>query len=97
MSTQVYSTSGTGFGAIPGISLAGQGVTLDRDHPDLVINRGLNIRIVPANGGTIISIRNDSDFHVAVNSDLYVISEDQDLASEIGKIITLHCLKKDNK
>jgi hypothetical protein len=53
--------------------------------------RGMSIRIVPANGGTIISIR---DENVVGNSDLYIIPESGDIGQEIGKIITLHYLKK---
>ena len=53
--------------------------------------RGMSIRIVPANGGTIISIR---DENVVGNSDLYIIHETEDIGQEIGKIITLHYLKK---
>jgi hypothetical protein len=56
------------------------------------LERGLNIRIVPANGGTIISIRDETSF--SSSSDLYVINQDQDISSELGKIITLHYLKK---
>lgn len=51
---------------------------------------GVDLRIVPATGGTIVSIR--SGYGAA--SDLYVINEDKDLGTEIGKIITMHYLKK---
>jgi hypothetical protein len=53
--------------------------------------RGISIRIVPATGGTIISIRNENQ--IAGASELYVINDDQDLGAEIGKIITMHYLK----
>jgi len=53
--------------------------------------KGMSIRIVPASGGTIISIRNEID--ISSSSDLYVIPENQNIAEELGKIITLHYLK----
>jgi hypothetical protein len=53
--------------------------------------RGMTIRIVPANGGIIISIRDENK--IVGDSELYVIGSDQDLGAEIGKIITMHYLK----
>jgi len=75
-----------------GYTLAGQGVSMTgHDELTQMNNQGLNIRIVPATGGTIISIRADNNYS---NGDLFVIHEDQDLGAELGKIITLHYLKK---
>jgi hypothetical protein len=52
---------------------------------------GLDIRITPAHGGTIISVSQG-----AGNSPtLYVVGEGQDLGAEVGKIITMTCLKKE--
>jgi hypothetical protein len=51
----------------------------------------MTIRITPANGGTIISIKDELDF--GAKPELYVLTQDQNLAEEIGKIITLHYLK----
>ena len=56
------------------------------------LGRGINIRVVPANGGTIISIRDENQYSGA--SDLYVVGQDQDIGTELSKIITLHYLKK---
>jgi hypothetical protein len=53
--------------------------------------RGMSIRIVPANGGIIISVRDENN--IASTSDLYVVGSEQDLGAEIGKIITMHYLK----
>lgn len=61
---------------------------------ELDYQRGISIRILPANGGTIISIKSEVDPGIASKTDLYVISEGQDLGAEIGKIITMHHLKK---
>lgn len=51
---------------------------------------GINIKLIPANGGTIISINHDP----SAISDLYVIPESADISAELGKIITMHYLKK---
>ena len=53
--------------------------------------KGMTIRIIPATGGTIISIKREDTY--SSPSNLYVISEDQNIAEELGKIITLHYLK----
>lgn len=81
----------SGYGAIP---LSGaSSITLNGNTSDELTQAvGVTLKIMPANGGTIISIRNDSSFSSV--ADLYVIAEDQDIGSEIGKIITLHYLKR---
>ena len=94
--------SGSGYGAIPGIntiplpglSIAGAGQLASAQDDILQRNydSGLTIRVVPANGGHIISIRNDHEY--STKSDLHIIHEDSDLGMELGKIITLHYLKK---
>jgi len=53
----------------------------------------LNLKITPASGGTIVEI----DHNESRVGDLYVIDESKDLGTELGKIITMHYLKKDNK
>lgn len=59
---------------------------------------GTDIRITPANGGYIISISQSSDYiHTRSEPDLYIISEDQDLGTELGKIITMSNLKREHK
>ena len=71
-------------------AISGAGYNIGAQNPD-ELGRGLNIRIVPATGGTIISIR---DENYGGTSDLYGINQDQDVGTELGKIITLHYLKK---
>ena len=88
-------TSGN-YGAIPGlntlplngISIAGAGL---QEDVTMHSHQGLTIRVVPATGGTIVSIRKDNTF--GSTGDLYVINEESDLGAELGKIITLHYLK----
>lgn len=53
---------------------------------------GMDIRITHAHGGYIISLHTDR----SRSPDLYIVTEDKELGEEIGKIITMHCLKKEN-
>lgn len=73
----------------PGLAIAG---SAGYSHTNEDLGRGMNIRIVPANGGTIISIRDENQY--GGTGDLYVVGQEQDIASELSKIITLHYLKK---
>ena len=93
-----HSIAGPGYGAVP-LAITGSqtmmGAALGASD-DITINskgNGMTIRIVPANGGIIVSIRNDNNYSSA--GDLYVVGEDQDLGAELGKIITMHHLKKE--
>jgi hypothetical protein len=56
-------------------------------------NHGIDIRVTPANGGYIVSISPRTGYGQV--PDLHIVSSDQDLGAEIGKIITLTCLKKE--
>jgi hypothetical protein len=83
-----------GQGLHPSVGQIGFGKASLSDDIFHLGQRGLTIRIMPANGGIIISIRDEND--TAQNSDLYVIASEQELGNELGKIITMHYLKKDN-
>lgn len=52
-------------------------------------DRSVNLRITPANGGTIISIQT----HDYSNHELHIIPDDADFDRELGKIITMNKLK----
>jgi hypothetical protein len=80
----------TGYGAIPGIALGSGAYSIGSHHE---FNEGIDLRITPANGGSIVSINHRNN----TLSDLYVITEDKDLGAEIGKIITMSYLKKETK
>jgi hypothetical protein len=56
--------------------------------------QGLDLRITVANGGYIISIAKNN---YGQSPDLYIVNEDQDLGTEIGKIITMVYLKKETE
>jgi hypothetical protein len=71
----------------------GTGAGISMGDENYGVGTGMNIRIIPANGGTIISIKDE--FKVG-SPDFYVLSETQNIAEEIGKIITLHYLKNNH-
>lgn len=88
-STNAGVIAGQGYGAIPGIGLSGP-YTVGPQHE---FDEGIDIRITPASGGFIVSV-NHRNF--GTRPDLHIVTEDKDLGAEIGKIITMSCLKKDN-
>jgi hypothetical protein len=57
---------------------------------------GINLTVTPATGGWIVQI-NRSKYNVATDElqepQLYIVPEEQDLGVELGKIITMSCLK----
>jgi len=61
--------------------------------PQHEFNQGFDIRITPATGGYIISVMQRNSMN---SPELHIVTEDRDLGAEIGKIITMSCLKKDN-
>ena len=60
-------------------------------HP---FGEGLDIRITPANGGTVVSVITSSPSGMLTKPNIYVISDKDDLGTELGKIITMVCLRK---
>jgi hypothetical protein len=51
------------------------------------------LRVTPANGGTVVQVEN----HPNEVGELYVIDEARDIGVELGNILTMHYLKKENK
>ena len=85
---QLGAVAGQGYGAIPGAMLGGT-YSVGAQHE---FDEGVDIRITPASGGFIISVNHRN----ITRPDLYIVTEDKDLGAEIGKIITMSYLKKDN-
>lgn len=73
---------------IPGMSTLDLSGLKNSQHP---FDGGMDIRITPASGGVIVSILRGE---YGRTPDLHVIGEEQDLGVELGKIITLACLKQ---
>lgn len=63
---------------------AGQSISGPRD---IYISDGMTLTIKHANGGWVVQL------HKFNEQPLYVIHDEADLASELGKIITMNCLK----
>lgn len=83
------------LGSQPSIDLAGVGIlgaageSVRQTHK---FNKGFDIRITPAKGGTIVSVIEANTY--GSEPELHVISEDQDLGRSINEIITTYCLTK---
>jgi hypothetical protein len=80
--------------AISGNGLTGSygQISLDSLNNRHEFDDGLDIRLTPAAGGFVVSIfhRNSGN-----RPSLHLITEDQDLGAELGKIITVSYLKKE--
>ena len=72
-------------------AVLGGGYTIGVQHE---FDAGIDLRITPAHGGFIISL---SHRNTGTIPELHIVTEDKDLGAEIGKIITMSCLKKENK
>ena len=57
-------------------------------------SQGINFNIHKASGGFIVETRNYDIKTDRRDKKLYVITEDVDLGVEIGKIITMECLRR---
>lgn len=53
----------------------------------------LRISITKANGGTIVSSRRYNSRTDRNDGDVYVITDEQNLSDEVGKIVSMECLK----
>lgn len=95
MSTQTP-IANQAYGAIPSMGAIGAGVLGGPYHigGHHEFDAGMDLRITPANGGYIVSLNHRNTGTVP---ELHIVTEDKDLGKEIGKIITMSCLKKDNK
>lgn len=74
-------------GAIAGTMLGGS-YSIGAQHE---FEAGIDLRITPAHGGHIVSLSHRNSNTVP---ELHIVTEDKDLGAEIGKIITMSCLKK---
>jgi len=86
----------TSSGSITLGGVGGGGVPVWRGSPGIALDHsGINLHIVKANGGWIIQIHHPTDSLTGAykKSDLYVINDDADFDRELGKILTIQCLK----
>ena len=62
-------------------------------HESLHGNNPLRFTIYKANGGLIIQTSSYNDKQDTENTHLYIVNDNENLASELSKIITLETLK----
>jgi hypothetical protein len=63
------------------------------DHNPSLQTDGFKLQVYKANGGIIVETRNYDHRKDENRNSLYVITEDKDLGTEIGKIITMENLR----
>jgi hypothetical protein len=67
-------------------------LAIDDSVPSIDSN-GFRLQVYKANGGIVVETRNYDHRRDENRNSLYVITEDKDLGTEIGKIITMENLK----
>ena len=88
MSNFSFGPTGIG-GSLPGIVAQDIGNVFKFKEEHMF--SGLDIRITPAHGGIIVSVSQGP----GNSPTLYVVGSEQDLGTEVGKIITMTCLTKE--
>jgi hypothetical protein len=68
-------------------------ITLQQDHETRISATGIRFEVYRANGGTVIETRRQDRRSGDSIYELHVISGEQDVGAEIGKIITMEALK----
>ena len=95
MTTGPYTTLNTGLGLSPGPYTYGTNtLSISPSVPQIDVKGGINLTVAQATGGWIVQI-NHRSFVQNESPDLYIISEDADFDRELGKIITMSCLRKE--
>ena len=67
-------------------------LAIEDSYPSIDSN-GFRLQVYKANGGIVVETRNYDHRRDENRNSLYVITEDKDLGTEIGKIITMENLK----
>jgi hypothetical protein len=68
-------------------------ISLQPDHETRISATGIRFEVYRANGGTVIETRRQDRRSGDSIYELHVISSEQDVGAEIGKIITMEALK----
>lgn len=85
-------TLNTGNGGLSAGPYTYGSINISPSMPQIDIKGGINFTVAQATGGWIVQINHRS--HIQNESpDLYIIPEDADFDRELGKIITMSCLK----
>ena len=95
MTTGPYTTLNTGNGLSTSPYTYGTNtLSISPSVPQIDVKGGINLTVARATGGWIVQI-NHRSFVQNESPDLYIISEDADFDRELGKIITMSCLRKE--
>ena len=68
-------------------------ISLQPDHENRISATGIRFEVYRANGGTVVETRRQDRRSGDSIYELHVISSEQDVGAEIGKIITMEALK----
>ena len=66
---------------------------VDEEHQGLESN-GMRFQLYRATGGYVIEVRSYDEHKDRTITGMYVITDDNDLGEELGKIVTMECLKR---
>lgn len=91
MTTGYTLNTGNGLSAGP-YTYGTNTLSISPSVPQIDVKGGINLTVAQATGGWIVQI-NHRSFVQNESPDLYIISEDADFDRELGKIITMSCLK----
>jgi len=57
-------------------------------------SNGMRFQLYRATGGYVIEVRSYDEHKDCTITSMYVITDDNDLGEELGKIVTMECLKR---
>jgi hypothetical protein len=64
------------------------------DEENRLESNGMRFQLYRATGGYVIEVRSYDEHKDRTNTSMYVITDDRDLGEELGKIVTMECLKR---
>jgi hypothetical protein len=67
-----------------------QDITIEEDRFG---SNGMRLNVYKGNGGFVVEARNYDRKHDENRYSMYIVHEEKDLGNELGKIITMECMK----
>ena len=64
------------------------------DEENRLESNGMRFQLYRATGGYVIEVRSYDEHKDRTMTGMYVITDDKDLGEELGKIVTMECLKR---
>ena len=76
---------------------SGGSISITPSQPAINVNSSsaINFSVAKATGGWIVQINKNNSNHGGTMAELYIIADDANFDSELGKIVTMSCLKND--